>query len=459
MDISNVNEHSLGTINQNEVEKPADKSGGFSGFSVGLSKNDSDDRSVRDALTKSLETPKETHGKTLFDRSVTMTESPAMKETNPAEGFEIMENEFTNGVSRNVQEAAQNVQQTGTQGVADDFDIIDDDIKGENDKTNVVQDHQDQHEVDDHDVFDFVNSYRSLKPHSSSVLATVGRFFQAIGLFLRSFVSDVPVDANADAAFVRTDANHTDDVGGDRREPVAYSNRTIGLAMGLKGEVLVKPFKEGLYPKNGTPSLSDIRQNPDLQDCWFLSSVTSLLSAKGPQCIKDMIEHHDGDDFAIVHFKQESFKVPYGELTDRDGNVSVSNSAPWVRLLETAMQMHFIKECRANGGGLLRMDERDSRAGLNAIFGTGYEYNPPKADAKHKEVLTDLKARLNAHHPVTLGHKRGFLQLFDFVATGHAVTLLDVDPEKKEVTIMDPYGRILVKDSGFINRCSVFTAD
>lgn len=177
MDISNVNEHSLGTVNQNEVEKPADKSGGFSGFSVGLSKNDSDDRSVRDALTKSLET----HGKTLFNRSVTMTESPAMKETKPADDFVVIEGDMPNILPEGDSSKISVPKNTGALG--DDFETMDFNEDEYKESRKIPEKYYREGDpVGEEDMCAYIRS-RNIPPHKSGVLASIGRILQSIGLF------------------------------------------------------------------------------------------------------------------------------------------------------------------------------------------------------------------------------------------------------------------------------------
>lgn len=451
MDVANIGARTLNSVNPSEIGKTDDKAGEFKGRTVEPSKKDSDDRSVQESFSKSLEAPSQSNETPILNRTMTKTVAPEMKETNVLDGFVMVEDETADNIQ-------QNTGKVEIQNQFDGWNVYDDDPQEVNGGSKTGQNPPVQENAADQEAFEFVRDYRDLKPHTSSVASTVGRFFQAIGLFLRSiFVSDVKVDDAADTDFIKNDYNPAGERM-DSDEPVAYSKDTIGLAMGLKGEVRVKKFEGGLYPKNGHPSLSDIKQNPDLQDCWFLSSVTALLASKGTKFIEDMIEHRDGDDFAIVHFKHKSYKVPYGELTDGDNHVSVSNSAPWVKLLETAMQMHLIQKCKGEGGGPLSMANRDIGVGLTALTGTFSRYEPPANATDKTAVLTVLKNKLTDHQPVVLGHNVGFLHVFDFVAVKHAVTLLDVNPDKKEVTIMDPYGRILVKDADFLDRCSVHSS-
>lgn len=295
------------------------------------------------------------------------------------------------------------------------------------------------------------------KPHESGVLATVGRFFQSIGLFLRSiFVSDEfdmesMNDALAEKDFSQVAPPNTSD-----RTLVKHSTYMLALAHGLddhEGKPVVKGYRKNAH----VPSFSDIKQNPALQDCWFLASVAALLNSKGPAYIGRMIEFEDDTNYARVHFADKSYRVPCGMIVDRGNEKAptVSDSAPWVRLLETAMQMRLIDELKQNiaNGSIngvkdFSMENRNVELALNALFGS----SRPLQDGE--KTLANLAGMLDRHEPVVLGHDKG---LFDFVAPGHAVTLLDVNTANNTLTIMDPYGRVLTKDASFLDNCTVLT--
>lgn len=274
----------------------------------------------------------------------------------------------------------------------------------------------------------------------------------------------------ADADFVRRwdDDDYQSRIRQDAQECVSYSDHTLGLAMGLKGRVTRGSAFDTLYPKGGKPCLADIKQNADLQDCWFLSTVAAVLASKGAEFIQEMIENPDADGNVVVHFKDRDYKVPCAELKDKDGNVSVSKSAPWVKVLEMAMQMHRMHEIFESRNGKIDMSENNAKDALDAIFGAktdegsysdrSVEFGKLHIGVKQSslEALETLNRWIeNDHRPVVLGHDGG---IFDFVAPGHAVTLLKVDLKNESVTIMDPYGRILVKDAGFLDNCTILSS-
>ncbi len=247
--------------------------------------------------------------------------------------------------------------------------------------------------------------------------------------------------------------------------PVEYTPQEIGAAFGLRGEVKVAKFSanEVNFIRSGEFSLQDIKQDPGLQDCWFLSTLSSVLASCGREPLMNIIhvppdvENSDGimepPDHAFVKLGKDVYKVPLGEVQTVGGDKSVSNSKPWVKLLETAMQMHLIK---TSGGsiteGNVRMSYRNSKDGFAALFGVSRSHaqesvigGAPGSSASFEDV-----AKLfSAHRPIVLGSKDGVgASLSTGISPGHAVAVLDVDtsrgPGKGLVTVLDPYGHTRV---------------
>lgn len=125
----------------------------------------------------------------------------------------------------------------------------------------------------------------------------------------------------------------------------------LGAAMGLRENIRVKPFTDAEIEaiRKGQFKLTDIVQDPNFENCWFLGTLVSFLTAKGPGAIQELISlpplsgNRSGDAplTAQVKLGGEVYDVPLGELRDDRGS-GVSASAPWVRLMETAMQMHLL---------------------------------------------------------------------------------------------------------------------
>lgn len=254
----------------------------------------------------------------------------------------------------------------------------------------------------------------------------------------------------------------------EKTNPLSFPLQTIGQALGVKGPIVLKPFTvakqnggdphtvpqslKDLCPHGGKPSILDIKQDPSMQDCWFLSSISSFLHAQGPDYFEQMIsfppnQPENKEPFANVRLGHHMYKVPLGEIRGNNGNAqAVSHSAPWVQLLETAMQMHMMQLSLEHntqiGSKGLGMNYHNAEIGLTALMG-----NSPGDTRANVSILngsyvrpSDLKAMLDNHHPVVLGHN----PTGDGISPGHAVALLDVDVDNGLMTVLDPYGHTTV---------------
>ncbi len=229
--------------------------------------------------------------------------------------------------------------------------------------------------------------------------------------------------------------------------------------------ITVKPFRSKLYPSDH-PKLSDIKQNPALQDCWFLSGITATLAAKGSAAIERLIEMREddgGNTVCDVRLGGRTFTVPYGEV-QCDGKSCVSDSAPWVKILEQAAAMY-------NGTSEVVDTSCDKtqtdiiyghmNKALSMLSGGGETTSFPSIVAPPS--IKTLQNALNKGIPVEIGHgPKGFGHipgaLRDNISPGHAVTLLDIQSRgngKAWLTVMDPYGHTRIISSSALERCSV----
>ena len=238
--------------------------------------------------------------------------------------------------------------------------------------------------------------------------------------------------------------------------PVEYTPQEIGAAFGLRGEVKVAKFSanEVNFIRSGEFSLQDIKQDPGLQDCWFLSTLSSVLASCGREPLMNIIhvppdvENSDGimepPDHAFVKLGKDVYKVPLGEVQTVGGDKSVSNSKPWVKLLETAMQMHLVNTSTTIDEKSVRMSYRNSQDGFAALFGVSRGHAQESViggTSSSTASLAILKKFSKGHRPVVLGSKDGVgAALGTGISPGHAVAVLDVDSEKRQVTVLDPYG-------------------
>lgn len=237
---------------------------------------------------------------------------------------------------------------------------------------------------------------------------------------------------------------------------VSYSHEEIGAAFGLRGEVKLAAFDKREIDdiRNGNFSLQDIKQDPGLQDCWFLSTLSSVLASCGKEPLANIIhvpketKNDEGQpvppEHAFVKLGQHVYKVPLGEVQTKGGDKSVSNSKPWVKLLETAMQMHLVNTSGTINERNVRMSYRNSKDGFAALFGVSVNNSQASViggSPFSTATFDDVSKLFGGHRPVVLGSKDGVgAALGTGISPGHAVAVLDVDAERKQVTVLDPYG-------------------
>jgi len=248
----------------------------------------------------------------------------------------------------------------------------------------------------------------------------------------------------------------------DEAKYVPFDAHVVASSCGLSGKLDLRPFPKGesIYPKDG-PSIMDIHQNPDLQDCWFLSSISAMLHSQGPGSITRLIDLTKVPGQAVVRLGKHRYQVPLADVLV-DGKRAVSDSAPWVRLLEQAMSMHRSQLAKEADDQIneknVRMSFADSTFGLNAL--AGVEVNMSSRGVLSSGVSTRMNVtRLDfeqvqqnfllnngGHAPLVLGSKSGFTgtlaSLGTGISPGHACAVLDVDADKKRVTVLDPYGHV-----------------
>lgn len=262
---------------------------------------------------------------------------------------------------------------------------------------------------------------------------------------------------------------------------VSYTKEEVGAALGLGKPVTIKKFSSDDIDqiKKGDFNLDDIEQDPNLQNCWFLSSLTSVLAFKGASAIQKLItiqksEGSNTEDYALVKLGVGTYKVPLGDVMGKGNEIGTSSSKPWVRLLETAMQMHMVnlfQKYQADSYGIkIDMNGGSPARALGALLGLESEM-----DAMGRnlicENITVLKGdnadcdsianALKNNIPVVLcsGEDWGPSLKYGF-SPGHAVSVQAVETTGKGrnfLHILDPYGRSVVLDAGILkNGATVF---
>ena len=289
------------------------------------------------------------------------------------------------------------------------------------------------------------------------------------------FETNKPYAFKSNISFV-----HTEKPEGEFAPTVTYDTKDIAAGMGLRGRIQTVPFTDAEIEtiKEGKFKLTDIKQDPNFQDCWFLSSLTSVLAARGPGKIQDLInipesQNQGGVRMAQVKLGGEVYNVPLAKIYGNVGH-GVSFSKPWVKLLETAMQMHLM-HLHENGvthnGAIISasMSYGNPDIALSALLGKGTGPNGAGGQAVDtrgismslridkddlKATIDSIKTALKKGSPVVLGSPQGlWASLSTGISPGHAVSVLDV-MEKKDGTayfqILDPYNRSVSVSSNIL---------
>lgn len=269
--------------------------------------------------------------------------------------------------------------------------------------------------------------------------------------------------------------------------PVAFDTESVVASMGMRGSFGVAFFEtpsentqdetaraRTLFGEKG-PSLKDIKQNPDLQDCWFLSTVAGLLARNGADAIKRLFDFSSAPDgFCDVRLGKALYRVPMGDVLC-EGKRIASDSAPWVRVLEQAMAMHVVygTDFDTPEGGVAgnrgAMSFRTVGEALRAL--TGHENDPDNGPVPYHILgtvsLEEIREMMDAG-PVVLGHGAGLGGaiagvLRDNISPGHAITLVDIGENDRSgkawLTVLDPYGKVRIISSDALSRCSVNTIE
>lgn len=269
----------------------------------------------------------------------------------------------------------------------------------------------------------------------------------------------------------------------------------LGAAMGLRGKLTMKPFTNAEIEeiRGGRFGLSDIVQDPNLENCWFLGALCAFLGTKGPGAIQEMISLPPPGDtqgnppVAQVRLGGETYTVPLGKLCG-DGGAGVSASKPWVNLLETAMQMHLMNLYKLQGAAGMHKEDQPSDkvdmsfnnpdialASLMGVGITGKDSAKPEVDitdnitvqlgfdyapGNRGNSLNAIRDALRNGQPVLLitPDSKG-LSLSTGLSASHTLAVLDVVDAgngKSYFQILDPYSRSVIvsadimKDGGQI---------
>ncbi len=254
-----------------------------------------------------------------------------------------------------------------------------------------------------------------------------------------------------------------------------------------------------LFPRNGKPSLLDVKQGYTDLDCYFLSVLGSLTTTKEGQdrifeCFPDyksMINENDVSK-RVDWFKQQdrikiSFFKPYsGDNTKLhiivDKTALRKKGVPWVRLLEKAFAVYKarymsgkefedFKKALDNGGKIkskMLDGIQDGNAAFCAAALTGEKYtndydykNISRENLKKfskddytrdvREVFDDIKKAINNNKVVVANAAKGIKIYSKGLFLMHIYTITGVAEKngKKFIIVRNPYsGRSRVYKEG-----------
>ena len=225
-----------------------------------------------------------------------------------------------------------------------------------------------------------------------------------------------------------------------------FEEANVDLFPSLQGET----YKDILFP-HGEPRLSDIKQDPNLQDCWWLSSITAQLVQRGPESISRLFSESKIPDHVTVRLGTKLYDVPMGVIKDKNGEAFGSKSENWVQVLETAMMMHL----HTSFSSVRNINIEEYRDATKMVYGRPdiglaslqgrpvSEYAPALINhgfMSAESVYDTIKDQFKEGKAVVIGHLKALSSIRDGIAFGHAVTVIDVNDNG--LKILDPYGKV-----------------
>ncbi len=292
----------------------------------------------------------------------------------------------------------------------------------------------------------------------NSLVRHIMSFFNALGLSGRSRESSTVNTPELLDSLARMQPPPTMGNAANEGHPYRMGAQMLGKLAGLGETAQAVPFempgnaqgfRESVFGPHG-PRLDDIKQDPNLQDSWFLSSITSAMVASGTETITRLFSEGQHPGTVMVRLGENEYEVPFGRLTNDRGQVYGSKSAKWVVALENAMLMHMAATSTASAEelrsrpGQISMSGADPLLGLRAIYGVANDdarANTILVGNSANEVFDAVRQQKWMNQPVILQHRSQGTAMSTNIAAHQAVTVLDV--VNNNVRILDPYGKVV----------------
>jgi hypothetical protein len=266
----------------------------------------------------------------------------------------------------------------------------------------------------------------------------------------------------------------------DDSKKISFDMDQMGKLTGLGSKIEVIPFKaysnesstpdqsyrQYLFP-HGEPRLDDIKQNPSLQDCWFLASISSILNSQGTTGIERLFSPSTTKDHVLVRLGENLYDVPLGRYSNGSEKFG-SNSANWVVALENAMQMHLLATANSdklsnltNNSDPVNIRMKTISEGFRALAANkNVDVNVMLHPTNSKTDIDQIKTAIKNKRPVALGHiGNAFKALANGVSPHHAISVLGLTPKEDALIVLDPYGEIKKFDFSSLKDCRVFIAE
>ncbi len=367
----------------------------------------------------------------------------------------------TSNIPSNIQTTTANTADASSSAF-DDFEVLDTPPRDSDLETNVFEGSEIDRKTNISKMKLSTLENLNIPPAKNTIASAIGRFFLSIVNFFKGVKSSDTLNTQEKIDLLRNKNPEPLEKLPDDAKPVSLSTKQLGKITGMGDNAVIRPFtsydpdkpsslQSILYP-HGEPRLSDIKQDPELQDCWFLSSIASGISSMGTKAISRLFSESQTQGNVMVRLGSNLYDVPLGRITN-GGNSFGSKSANWVVALENAMAMHlFATSTSPLQSGVNPMEKRFIGIGLEALFG----YPTSKIlFTDTKDAVDEIKALIQNNCAVVIGHGGSIGNAAsDGIAPGHAVCVLDVNGDDS-LTVLDPYGQVKHMKASSLEHCHI----
>jgi hypothetical protein len=177
-------------------------------------------------------------------------------------------------------------------------------------------------------------------------------------------------------------------------------------------------------------------QQATLGDCWFQSTVASLVNRHdGPQRFSDMIRSNEDGGYTVTFPGDKEHPIKLSQ-DDVDKNPRISDSAEWNRVMEAAVLKHdFVKAAATEDGG------KGAYATDAFKLLTGQDAQVQKMDISTAELAVKLESLMKSGKPVVAEIIKNPLVPLE---SCHDYSVVGYNPVSNMITLRNPFGRSYV---------------